>query len=452
MSQTWTLKKGTAAGTGNAIIAKFSEPTPIPFEHPPSTLYMYRHEEEIVEKDAPEPGEKAPFVRERRRRRSSRAKTTIRLEEIARGDPVLDFERVNMEGNIVDSNVDGLSSTKYVLLDVVKKNGSVDPNDLTINVILVGDTYHFKKIVASRVEKSLEELDNEYDKQIRLQKEANKKYHRIYLGRGADEEGGDDEEKVSNPFGSSSSSRRRSAGGIKKENGNSFKGHMDDGGLDIDEERNFDEMNGLGGEYEGQKSDDEDDAEQLQGLDLEREENNVDGGDIFEDDDLDSDSSSEANDEEEDELTTKDKILVQASSEISDFLSKAAALAAANAANGLTIEKGMIVVNHDVPSRTSLTSVPASSPPPSGSRVKRPLDEVDDTNKRQKVSSLTEDLVRETMVRMGGRVPAKTLANELKKPIRKMGDEGRDRFKEILLKISQTEVDAVFGKVLVLKK
>jgi hypothetical protein len=40
----------------------------------------------------------------------------------------------------------------------------------------------------------------------------------------------------------------------------------------------------------------------------------------------------------------------------------------------------------------------------------------------------------------------------LKKPIKKMGDPGKTKFREIVLKITQSEDDAVFGKVLVLKK
>ena len=125
MSQTWTLKK---APEDKAILAKF--PDPIAFDSPETTLYMYRQEEEIVEKDEVNPDDKTAFIRKKRRRRSLKSKSSIHLEELPKGNPVLDFNRINVEGNVVDSSVEGISSSKYALLQVVKKNGSVDPSNM----------------------------------------------------------------------------------------------------------------------------------------------------------------------------------------------------------------------------------------------------------------------------------------------------------------------------------
>lgn len=126
MSQSWILKKGSEEKT---ILSKF--PEQISFENPPSVLYMYNKEEEIIEKDEINSSdEKVAFIRKKKKRRSLRAKTSIHLEEPLKGNPVLDFERINVEGNIVDSSVEGVSSSKYALLQVVKKNGSVDPSNM----------------------------------------------------------------------------------------------------------------------------------------------------------------------------------------------------------------------------------------------------------------------------------------------------------------------------------
>jgi hypothetical protein len=340
-------------------------------------------------------------------------------------------------------------------------------------VILVGDTFHFKNIVATRVEKSLEELDCEYDKQLRMQKESNKRYQRISssLIKGGDP---DEDEGTSNPFGTSSgrkkssSGRKEAAGGGGR--GGAFKGHMNDAGQDVDEERNFEEFNGVGLEYEEQVSDDDDDAELLQGVDEEREENDVDAGDIFEEDEDDSDSSSEAVDEEEEEpdaLDSKDKALQQASSELSDFLSSSKP-AATSASPSLSLESGVIVVNRASEVRAEGGGNEKRKEPPAD------LSPDEEKNKKRKTASssglsLTEDLVRQTIIRMGGRVAAKNLAQvlpltpapplhrltspqELKKPIKHMGEAGKTKFREIVVKITHSEDDAVFGKVLVLKK
>lgn len=123
--QTWTLKK---ASEEHALLAKLPEGSSI---DPQKTLYMYHQAEEIEEKDAADADDNTAFIRKKRRRRSLKAKSLIRLEELPKGNPVLDFERVNMEGNIVDSTLEGVSATRYALLQVAKKNGSVDPADMT---------------------------------------------------------------------------------------------------------------------------------------------------------------------------------------------------------------------------------------------------------------------------------------------------------------------------------
>lgn len=123
--QTWTLKKSP---DGHALLAKLPEGNTVDFQ---KTLYMYRQDEEIEEKDSGEVDDKAAFIRKKRRRRSLKAKSLIRFEDLPKGNPTLDFERVNMEGNVVDSSLEGVSATKYALLQVAKKNGSVDPSDMT---------------------------------------------------------------------------------------------------------------------------------------------------------------------------------------------------------------------------------------------------------------------------------------------------------------------------------
>jgi hypothetical protein len=349
-------------------------------------------------------------------------------------------------------------------------------------VILVGDTYHFKNIVSTRIEKSLEELDNEYDKQLRLQKESNKRYHKISSALTRSDPNAEDDEGMS-AFGSSNG--RKKGTGSRKDSGVAFRGHMNDAGQDVDEEKNFDDFNGVGLEYEDQVSDDDDDAELLQGVDAEREENDVDGGDIFEDDDDDSESSSDAVDEEEDEvdpLDSKDRALQQASSELSDFLS--ATKPSVTNSSSVSAEGGVIVVDR------GREGAEAAKGEVKEKRKEAPSDlsADEEKNKKQRVTSasssssgtsLTEELVRQTITRMGGRVAAKNLAQvpsfppslssassslllvsavvyfrsqELKKPIKKMGEAGKAKFREIVVKITQSEDDAVFGKVLVLKK
>lgn len=276
-----------------------------------------------------------------------------------------------------------------------------------VNVILVGDTYHFKNIVATRVEKSLEELDNEYDKQLRLQKESNKRYHKISSALTKSDLNIEEDEASTSAFGSSSG--RKKGTGSRKESGAIFRGHMNDAGQDVDEEKNFDDFHGVGLEYEEQVSDDDDDAELLQGVDAEREENDVDGGDIFEEEDDDSDSSSEAVDEEDevDALDSKDKALQQASSELSDFLSNIKPPASSVS---ISEEKGIIVVDRGVKDELNGEAKEKRKESPTD------LSEEEDKNKRRRVSSassgtsLTEDLVRQTIIRMGGRVVAKSLA------------------------------------------
>lgn len=442
---------------------------------------MYRQEEEITEKDPINLEDKTAFIRKKKRRRSLRAKTTIHLEEPPKQNQLLDFERINLEGNIVDSSVEGISSAKYALLQVVKKNGSVDPSNMIINVILIGDTYHFKNIVSTRVEKSLEELDNEYEKQQRLQKESNKRYHRISSALNKSLEPNQDDEGPSNVFGSGSIAGKKKGTSSKKVSDN-FRGHMNDGGQDIDEEKNFDEYNGVGLEYEENLSDDEDDAELLQGVDEAREENDVDGGDIFEDDDLESDSSSEANDDDDDDEIdagdSKDKALAQASSELSDYIINKKAAQALNTST-VTVEDGMIVVNHSTTnieqpttlSTTLSTTTTTTTTTTTEKRKGSPEDTNDEKNKKPRIGTnsnsntsgsnnnnvtqgpvLTEDYVKQTIIRMGGRVNIKDLRDELKKPIKKMGDAGKTKFLEIVRKLTQSEEDAVFGKILVLKK
>lgn len=273
-------------------------------------------------------------------------------------------------------------------------------------MILVGDTYHFKNIVATRIEKSLEELDNEYEKQKRLQKESDKRYNRISSALSKFDASGEDDESLSNPFGSSSGRKKGTAyngGSAKKDI--EFRGHMNDAGQDVDEERNFDEFNGVGLEYEEQVSDDEDDAELLQGIDAEREENDVDGGDIFDEEDDESDSSSEAVDEEEeevDQMDSKDRALQQASSELSDYLSATKAPTAAS----ISIESGVIVVDHGTKPSDGIGEKRKESP--------TVFSQDEEQNKKRKSSNsgatLTEELVRQTIIRMGGRVAAKNLA------------------------------------------
>jgi hypothetical protein len=124
--QSWTLKK---APEGSALLAKL--PDGVSLDNSKSVIYMYHQDEEILEKDPVDPEDKTAFIRKKRRRRSLKTKSSIRVEELPKGDPMLDFERVNLEGNIVDSTLEGMSATKYALLQVVKKNGSVDPADMT---------------------------------------------------------------------------------------------------------------------------------------------------------------------------------------------------------------------------------------------------------------------------------------------------------------------------------
>eukprot|EP00604_Paraphysomonas_vestita_P001426 CAMPEP_0174824280 /NCGR_PEP_ID=MMETSP1107-20130205/32581_1 /TAXON_ID=36770 /ORGANISM="Paraphysomonas vestita, Strain GFlagA" /LENGTH=455 /DNA_ID=CAMNT_0016050775 /DNA_START=414 /DNA_END=1778 /DNA_ORIENTATION=- len=455
MSQTWTLKKGT---NEKGILAKF--PDPIPFDNPKVNLYMYRQEEEITEKDPVNIEDKTAFIRKKKKRRSLRAKSTIHLEEPPKQNPLEEFERINVEGNVVDSNVEGgVSSAKYALLQVVKKNGSVDPSNMIINVILIGDSYHFKNIVSTRVEKSLEELDNEYEKQQRLQKESNKRYHRISSALNRTTETNQEEEGIPSAFGSGSVAGKKKGIGGSKKIIDGFRGHMNDGGQDVDEERNFDEYNGVGLEYEENLSDDEDDAELLQGVDEAREENDVDGGDIFEDDDLESDSSSEADDEDDDEIDSgdsKDKALAQASSELSDYIISKKAAQAINTST-VSMEDGMIVVNHAANITNNEQSQNTTQLISTSEKRKGSPEIVDDEkNKKPRVATntnqgpvLTEEYVKQTIIRMGGRVNIKDLRDELKKPIKKMGDAGKTKFLDIVRKVTQSEEDAVFGKILV---
>jgi hypothetical protein len=280
-------------------------------------------------------------------------------------------------------------------------------------VILVGDTYHFKNIVATRVEKSLEELDNEYDKQLRLQKESNKRYQKISSALTKSDPNAEDDEGSMSVFGSSSGRKRGT--GSRKDSGTAFRGHMNDAGQDVDEEKNFDDFNGVGLEYEDQVSDDDDDAELLQGVDAEREENDVDGGDIFEDDDDDSDSSSEAAEEEEEEvdpLDSKDRALQQASSELSDFLSTSKPPASSSS---ISAEGGVIVVDRGVEAEVKGETKEKRKESPTDLSVD------EEKSKKRRVASstsssgtaLTEELVRQTIIRMGGRVAAKNLAQVL---------------------------------------
>jgi hypothetical protein len=129
--QSWTLKK---APEGSALLAKL--PEGVSLDSAKSALYMYHQDEEILEKDAVDPEDKTAFIRKKRRRRSLKTKSLIRVEELPKGDPVLDFERVNLEGSVIDSTLEGMSATKYALLQVVKKNGSVDPTDMTSTLSL----------------------------------------------------------------------------------------------------------------------------------------------------------------------------------------------------------------------------------------------------------------------------------------------------------------------------
>jgi hypothetical protein len=127
--QTWTLKK---APEDHALLAKLPEGLTLDGQ---KLLYMYNQNEDIQEKDTADPAdEKIAFIRKKRRRRSLKTKSLIRLEEPPKGNQVSDFERVNLEGSIVDSSLEGMSATKYALLQVVKKNGSVDPSDMTSTV------------------------------------------------------------------------------------------------------------------------------------------------------------------------------------------------------------------------------------------------------------------------------------------------------------------------------
>lgn len=129
--QTWTLKK---APETHALLAKLPEGVTIDGQ---KVVYMYNENEDIQEKDTIDPSEeKIAFIRKKRRRRSLRTKSTIRLEEPPKGNQVSDFERINLEGSIVDSSLEGMSATKYALLQVVKKNGSVDPSDMTSIALL----------------------------------------------------------------------------------------------------------------------------------------------------------------------------------------------------------------------------------------------------------------------------------------------------------------------------
>jgi hypothetical protein len=135
MSQTWTLKKAIDT---NCILGRFSDP--IPFETLQSSLSMYKQDEIIEEKeslssDTTNTTTSQRTFQKKQRRRQIKGKSIIRLEEAAKGDPILDFQRVNLEGNLMAQVFAEGQSTKYALLQVVKSNVGANPNEMTSKIL-----------------------------------------------------------------------------------------------------------------------------------------------------------------------------------------------------------------------------------------------------------------------------------------------------------------------------
>lgn len=297
---------------------------------------------------------------------------------------------------------------------------------MSVNVIDVGDWYHFRKPDAMRPVMSLDDIDTQYEKQKRYQKEANKKYNKIIsaLSKLAPVVEGGEEFTAPDSFGAKAvkgGTRGGSAG--TKSTGASGSGGLDDeeGGdeLDIAFESLANE------EFEKGASDDEEDAKLFQMVDQDREENDVDAVAIWEELD-EGDSSDEDGDdsdeegEEADRPSLKVDSLILAGSELKDHLAAAAKAQAPSAENqkkrrrDSTISASVAVAKKDEmeeevegsggDDRSPKKGRVGAAESPSGTATTS-----SGTSSAAAKGGLTEDMVRQVMTRMGGRVASKVL-------------------------------------------
>mmetsp|Transcript_21087 Transcript_21087/g.30470 ORF Transcript_21087/g.30470 Transcript_21087/m.30470 type:complete len:458 (+) Transcript_21087:63-1436(+) len=456
MAQSFTLKKAGADNT-TAFLGRFSEPLSLDG----GVFYMYNKNEEIKEDDVDDNGgdDKSGLPRKKKRRSVVKNKSLLVLEESSKSKT--ESDRVNMHGEVVDTTLDNGPSAKYAVLKMVK-----NPNDMsnvTVNVISIGDWYRFKKPGYARPVMSLEDVELETQKMQKLKKDSNERYKRItnrlaQMSAVAVERGmksNDDEFHAPDLFGAGAAKTGRGGGG--------FKGHMNDGGLDIDEESQFVEYNGVGLEYDRTFSDDEDDVTGQQAMDEYREEKDV-MNNVGYMDDEDEDSSEDEDDDSEngsdnEEGGKKDEAQIQDMVELREYRlrKEKGGDKRRREVNGEEVQgkskKGRLDPSSSNPSSMPPPSAPTQAAVSSGQRTEGDSSSSSRSSepKKGRGMALTEDLVRDTITSMGGRVTTSNLGKKLKVHI-KNTDNGRERLKAILAKIALLENDIVEGKVLVLKR
>jgi hypothetical protein len=188
---------------------------------------------------------------------------------------------------------------KFVLLQVVKKDniGTIGGSNTEVNVIPVGEWYKFKKS-NTVAEKFLEDIDDDFDKQVDEDKKKLARYRRLSKSSGLrnnDENENNDEDDskgtnffVSALFGKSSKSSNKKKGKVS---------NLDETGADMDVINQTEED--YGGDYQVKRADDEDDLVDTQ-VDLEDQED-VRAGKTYNNEEEDFDSSDDEEDEEDEE-------------------------------------------------------------------------------------------------------------------------------------------------------
>jgi hypothetical protein len=287
-------------------------------------------------------------------------------------------------------------------------------------VIDVGDWYHFRRPDAMRPVMSLDDIDTQFEKQKRYQQEANKKYHKITsaLGRLVPVSEGGEEFNAPDSFGAKAVKGGRGGAGKSSAAAAAAGGGEDDadeGGED-DHAQAFEAL--ANEEFEKGASDDEEDAKLFQMVDIDREENDTDAlaiwDELGDDDSSDEEEDSDEEREEADRPSLKVDSLVLAGSELKDHLAASAKAQApgadknkkrrrdvaagstSGAASRNAAEEGSGNEDSRSPKVPRVGSKDASSSPAGASSA-------------SSKGGLTEDMVRQVMTRLGGRVASKTL-------------------------------------------
>lgn len=124
MSQTWNLKKVVSKDDLEVIIGRFQDPVDI---EKSKKLFMYAKEEAVNDDDTDQDNaENHTAPRKKKRRSNAKPKSFLTLEDMNSGQS----ERVQFKGTIVDTATEGGNTSKYALLQVVKKEGSA-ASDMT---------------------------------------------------------------------------------------------------------------------------------------------------------------------------------------------------------------------------------------------------------------------------------------------------------------------------------